>query len=335
MTHLIRVGGFRTEHRSKFVMPTTLVALMLAAFLFVLTACSNSAAQESVVEKESVDSETGLGANEESSDRSDIEELKDSVSQLKSDAKEMLSGFTEGFSDPSDNVVGSGEGSSEVALDAGGYRVGLDIECERNVFLSTYDVEVLVDGKSVGRIDHGASSAFEVKLAEGTHTLEVFSEDDASLGGSFDFVVSGDMLQNVVLQYKSYGVLISGTGSFSSVEDSLAHLGKTGGKVADVLDFLGTDEIVSYGFDDDEDFLNCRDGEWAARKNFENYGEGLYPEGFDCLWKTGLVSCELREDGAYSIEVEADVYESYDTPTRTYAEGLVSGDGVVEFFVDL
>lgn len=156
---------------------------------------------------------------------------------------------------------------------------------------------MLVDGKSVGRIDHGASGAFEVKLAEGTHTLEVFSEDDASLGGSFDFVVSGDMLQNVVLQCKSYGVLISGTGSFSSVEDSLAHLGKTGGKVADVLDFLGTDEIVSYGFDDDEDFLNCRDGEWAARKNFENYGEGLYPEGFGFLRASGGWSLLYRGRG--------------------------------------
>ena len=321
-------------HRGAIVMLAMFAALVFAVLSFALTACSNSVAQDSAVEKESIDSEAELGANEESSDQNDIEGLKDSVSQLKSDAKEMFSGFTEGFSASSDDAAESGEEASE-PLDGGGYRVGLDIECERNVFLSTYDVEVLVDGKSVGRIDHGASGAFEVKLAEGMHTLEVFSEDDASLGGSFDFVVSGDMLQNVVLQCKSYGVLISGTGSFSSVEDSLAHLGKTGGKVADVLDFLGTDEIVSYGFDDDEDFLNCRDGEWAARKNFENYGEGLYPEGFDCLWKTGLVSCELREDGAYSIEVEADVYESYDTPTRTYAEGLVSGDGVVEFFVDL
>lgn len=309
-----------------------LVALALAVLPLVLTACSGSANQKLAVEEEAIDSEAELGANEKSSEWNDIEELKDFVFQLKSDAKEVFSGFTEGFSESSDGAIDSGEEALE-PLDGDGYRVGLDIECERNAFFSTYDVEVLVDGKSVGRIDHGSSGAFEVKLAGGVHVLEVLSEDDASLNGSFDFAVSEDTLQNVVLQCKGYGVLISSAGSFGSIEDSLAHLGEAGGKVADALDFLGVDEIASYGFDDDEDFLNCRDGEWAARKNFENYGETIYPNGFDCFWKTGLVVCEPQEDGSYRIEVNASVVNSDEFSDEVHAGGVVKGGDVSDFWV--
>lgn len=324
----------KMRHRCRFKMLRMLVALVFAALPFTLTACSDSAEQGSAVEEEAIDGEAELGTNEKSSEWNDVEELKDSVSQLKSDAKEMFSGFTEGFSESSDNAVNSGEEASE-PLDGDGYRVGLDIECERNAFFSTYDVEVHIDGKNVGRINHGSSGAFEVKLAGGAHTLEVFSEDDASLNGSFDFAVSEDTLQNVVLQCKSYGVLISSAGSFGSIEDSLAHLGEAGGKAADALDFLGVDEIASYGFDDDEDFLNCRDGEWAARKNFENYGETVYPNGFDCFWKTGLIACEPQEDGSYLIEVNASAVNNDGFSDEVRAGGVVKGSDVSDFWVDM
>lgn len=75
------------------------------------------------------------------------------------------------------------------------------------------------------------------------------------------------------------------------------------------------------------------DKEWAARQDFEAYGEILYPYGFKCHWLLDLVICEPQGDGTYFIKVGVTVTNEYGAERDTYAQGIAGNGSVRDFWV--
>lgn len=75
------------------------------------------------------------------------------------------------------------------------------------------------------------------------------------------------------------------------------------------------------------------DQEWAARQDFETYGEILYPYGFECHWILDLVTCEPQGDGTYFIKVGVTITNEYGAERRTYAQGIAGNGNVRDFWV--
>lgn len=86
---------------------------------------------------------------------------------------------------------GNDEVSQEV-LQSDGSPVSITIECESNLILSRYDLDVYVDDSLQGSLDHGTTKTFELDLSDGTHTLRITEKGDNSVDGSADFSVSGE-----------------------------------------------------------------------------------------------------------------------------------------------
>ena len=85
-------------------------------------------------------------------------------------------------------------GDEEVTEEArvGDRTVSITVECESNLLLSRYDLDVYVDDVHQGSMDHGTSKTFDVSLNDGDHTLRITEKDDSSVDGSVDFSVNGD-----------------------------------------------------------------------------------------------------------------------------------------------
>lgn len=69
------------------------------------------------------------------------------------------------------------------------HSVSLEIDCERNVMFSKYDIEVALDGEVLGTIDHGGKDTYDLKLAKGKHTLRVTEDGSSSVDGKATFKV--------------------------------------------------------------------------------------------------------------------------------------------------
>ncbi|MBM6817208.1 DUF4839 domain-containing protein [Olsenella uli] len=85
-----------------------------------------------------------------------------------------------------------GDGTSEEPTQSGGSAVSITIECESNLMLSRYDLDVYVDDAQQGSLDHGTTKTFDLVLNDGTHALRITEKGDSSVDGSVDFSVSGE-----------------------------------------------------------------------------------------------------------------------------------------------
>lgn len=72
------------------------------------------------------------------------------------------------------------------------YSQQIEVECEKNLLFSKYDVDIYVDNKKIGTLDHGCTDTYETSLEEGKHTLRVAKKDDNSIDGITKFEVSKD-----------------------------------------------------------------------------------------------------------------------------------------------
>lgn len=86
----------------------------------------------------------------------------------------------------------AGEGSVPESTPSEERSVSIEIECESNLILSRYDLDVYIDGEHQGSLDHGTNKAFDAKLGDGDHDLRITKKDDDGVDGSVGFSVSGD-----------------------------------------------------------------------------------------------------------------------------------------------
>lgn len=105
------------------------------------------------------------------------------------------------------------------------YEVNIEVVCNENLFLSRYDVKILVDEKDMGTLGHGGTDKYSIKLPEGTYTFGAEKEEDSSVDGSIEFEVSGDTRIKCELSCKSDQIEIKKTKEIS-VPLGTSELGK-------------------------------------------------------------------------------------------------------------
>ncbi len=57
------------------------------------------------------------------------------------------------------------------------YDVSVQVECNKNLIFSKYDVDILIDDRNIGTLEHGAVETFKCNLTEGEHNV-VFQKED-------------------------------------------------------------------------------------------------------------------------------------------------------------
>ena len=72
---------------------------------------------------------------------------------------------------------------------------------------------------------------------------------------------------------------------------------------------------------------------WDARRNFETYGEILYPYGFKCHWILNLIAEEPQGDGTYFIKVGVTITNAFGQKREAIAQGIAGNGAVKDFYV--
>lgn len=88
------------------------------------------------------------------------------------------------------------------------YSVSISIECEENLAFSRYDVDVYVDGKHIGTMDHGIKKTFDLTLKGGKHEITFTKEGDTSIDGSTDVTISDDCVYSILIHCRKDQVKI-------------------------------------------------------------------------------------------------------------------------------
>lgn len=76
------------------------------------------------------------------------------------------------------------------------FNVEIHINFVSNMFFSTYDVDLSVDGVMQETLKHGTDGDIKLDLAAGEHTIMFVNHDDSSVSGSKSFNVADDMKSN-------------------------------------------------------------------------------------------------------------------------------------------
>ncbi len=72
------------------------------------------------------------------------------------------------------------------------FNVTLNVECVENLLFSRYDVDILIDSKEIGTLEHGKKDTYSIELEEGEHIISFEKEDDSSVDGKIKVNISND-----------------------------------------------------------------------------------------------------------------------------------------------
>lgn len=78
-------------------------------------------------------------------------------------------------------------GKSEEEVNVPRHAVRLFVEFESNWFFDKYDVEVSIDGQTLGTQPHGEDCSYDIELSDGEHTFSVEDTEGAGRAGSATF----------------------------------------------------------------------------------------------------------------------------------------------------
>ena len=84
----------------------------------------------------------------------------------------------------------------QICLEIPEYSVNLTVKCTENLIFSKYDIDVLVDDSSEGKVDHGSSETFDLLLKKGKHKISIQSCEDSTIDGSItlDITKNGSII---------------------------------------------------------------------------------------------------------------------------------------------
>ena len=89
------------------------------------------------------------------------------------------------------------------------YDVVLTVDCEDNLAFSRYDVDIILDGKTLDTLAHGHAEKFTGTLEAGTHKIVFCKNGDSSVKGEATVNVSGDMSVTFKLECKYDEIKVS------------------------------------------------------------------------------------------------------------------------------
>lgn len=104
---------------------------------------------------------------------------------------------------------GSQESAGSEAISAeepAQFPVRLNVDCSKNMFFSTYNVELYVDSSKMGDLVHGTQGVFELSLTQGDHVFRVQKTGDAAVFGEVQFVVEAPSSFGITLSCLSESI---------------------------------------------------------------------------------------------------------------------------------
>lgn len=130
------------------------------------------------------------------------------------------------------------------------YVVQLKINCIGNLIFSKYDVDVYVDHKMVGSIEHGGEDTYELELEKGTHTLRIENQDDSTIDGEVEFTVPDTLNVRCNVSCDSDQIEIDIADSISLPFSSADLTGKVYRDIEDQLKAAGFQSVTLVGLAD-------------------------------------------------------------------------------------
>ena len=92
---------------------------------------------------------------------------------------------------------------------AGTHTVTLNVDFEKNLMFSKYDVDVFLDTAKIGTYDHGRDFSVSFQADDGNHTVWFYDHDDNSKRGSIEVAVSSDTVISCGIECKNNKVNVS------------------------------------------------------------------------------------------------------------------------------
>ena len=84
--------------------------------------------------------------------------------------------------------------------------VRFEIKSEFNLLFSKYDIDLLVDDQSIGRVSNGDTLVASLELLEGSHNLRAINAENDSVNGHKSLDVTGNMVFSCSLSHKSNSI---------------------------------------------------------------------------------------------------------------------------------
>ena len=89
-------------------------------------------------------------------------------------------------------IMGCSNKESTDTIEGETYKTIIEVNCEENWILSKYDIEILIEEKTIAKFEHGGKETYDLELTEGEHTFKVIKTDDSDVKGVSKFIVSGE-----------------------------------------------------------------------------------------------------------------------------------------------
>ena len=97
--------------------------------------------------------------------------------------------------------------------------VSFDITCEKNFIFNKYDIEVCVDGESIGIVKHGEHEHLSCKLEKGNHIAVFYKSGDKDISSTYEFTVLDTSTFSIGLSCKGDAIEIKTEGDEEIPQD--------------------------------------------------------------------------------------------------------------------
>ena len=96
------------------------------------------------------------------------------------------------------------------AVSDGALKLFIKIDFEENLFFSTYDVEVYLNGRMIGEMPHGKSFEKVLNVQPGDYKFSFYEKGDRSVKGEVSVMVSTDTKFSCMIHAKKDRIKIDG-----------------------------------------------------------------------------------------------------------------------------
>ncbi|OUP11063.1 hypothetical protein [Collinsella sp. An2] len=222
---------------------------------------------------------------------------------------------------------GASDSEPDMTEPAEEFDVALHLECERNLFFSTYNLRVLIDDDEQGILAHGDSADYDLELEKGEHQLRLEKEDDPEVAGELAFKVDEDEELYFHAKCTSSGVEVA-----SASQDEIAQIRARNNakKYLEIANKPGTraDEIIAEleqeGYADEGFELICLDGD-ERLKDFNPEEYNVESAETDADSKT--ITLHLVTNIEVSFDQETATRAAVVAMTNCYATDVFTADG--------
>lgn len=230
------------------------------------------------------------------------------------------------------------EGESPEIDDVELYDLEVKLSCVKNLIFSRYDVDVYIDDKKIGTVDHGTDKDIDVKVSEGKHVFRVEERGNPSTDGSHDFEMSAeestlecslkctsDQVEINDFSIRTIGQIAEDEAR-AKEEEERAVAEKAAQEEREAKEKAEAEAAAAAEKERKEAERAEAEAERAAKEAEEaagpvseltaelytkEYGETAFPYGFKLHYLVGVLNAERQDDGSMFLKIYCDVKNQY------------------------